>query len=369
MSIPGVPNANLLPREVWVEEGEESSAIAKRVLERLPDVARHTFPSGQPPVQVDFADGKQSLVLKRHRGAFLEHCPAGTSGLVCCNYLVVNFASNCPFDCSYCFLQDYLASSARLTAFTNVDEGLAEIEKVLRAHPEKPFRIGTGELADSLALDPLTSLSRDLVPFFARHENATLELKTKSECVDELLQIDPRGRTVVSFSLTPERIAAVEERGTASVAARLAAARRLVAAGYKIGVHFDPIIEHEGWQRNYDELIEQTFAAVDASQLAWFSLGSLRMTSSLRRRVRERPTRDNAAVLGAELVECSDGKLRVWRGLRVRMYRSLVRRIRTWAPEVALYLCMEGPQVWQRVMDEIPSDRNLGLRLAAGARW
>ena len=32
---------------------------------------------------------------------------------------------------------------------------------------DRQFRIGTGELADSLALDPLTGLSRELVPFFA----------------------------------------------------------------------------------------------------------------------------------------------------------------------------------------------------------
>jgi spore photoproduct lyase len=53
------------------------------------------------------------LVLQRHRGGFLRHCPAGTAGLVCCNYLVVNLASNCPMDCSYCFLQDYLADAPR----------------------------------------------------------------------------------------------------------------------------------------------------------------------------------------------------------------------------------------------------------------
>ncbi len=67
----------------------------------------------------DFAAGKRVLLLAPRRGAFLEHCPAGTRGLACCNYLVVNFASNCPMDCRYCFLQEYLADNPALTAYVN----------------------------------------------------------------------------------------------------------------------------------------------------------------------------------------------------------------------------------------------------------
>jgi hypothetical protein len=111
---------------------------------------------------------------------------------------------------------------------------------VLRARPERSFRIGTGELADSLALDPLTGLSRHLVPFFAARANATLELKTKTDNVGELLDLDPRGRVVVSWSVNAPAIVAAEEHGTASLAERLSAARRVQEAGYRLGFHFDP---------------------------------------------------------------------------------------------------------------------------------
>ena len=36
---------------------------------------------------------------------------------------------------------------------------------------------------------------------------------------------------------------------------------------------------------------------------------------------------------------------------------------------VPLYLCMEPAGVWERVMGDVPTDRSLGLRLAAGATW
>src|SRR5574337_285836 len=63
-----------------------------------------------------------------HRGTFMQYCPAGTPGLTCCRYLVVSFASNCPFDCRYCFLQQYLANNAAVKAYANVEDGLAEID-------------------------------------------------------------------------------------------------------------------------------------------------------------------------------------------------------------------------------------------------
>src|SRR5262249_9518810 len=152
---------------------------------------------------------------------------AGTAGMVCCNYLVIDFGSNCPFDCSYCFLQEYLANNPALKVFTNVGDALGEVDAVHRGHRDRTFRIGTGERVDSLALDHLTDLSCELVPFFAAHDNALLELKTKSDRVENLLRHDPRDRVVVSWSVNPSAITAVEEAGCASLAQRIAAAVRV----------------------------------------------------------------------------------------------------------------------------------------------
>jgi spore photoproduct lyase len=355
-----------VPDAVWIERGEIDTPIARTVQERC--AGRVELFDGWPPVQAaNVRDGKRGLVLQRHRGSFLRHCPAGTSGLVCCNYLVVNLASNCPMDCSYCFLQDYLAGTPALTAFTNVDEALAEIDTVVRAHPERQFRIGTGELSDSLALDPLTNLSQQLVPFFAVRRNAVLELKTKTDCVDALLDLDPRGQVVVSWSMNAAAVIERDEPGTATLAERLRAARRVQAAGYRVGFHFDPLVEFEDWEAGYAAAIEAIAAAVDRRAIAWVSLGSLRLSGALALAVRSRP--QAGYVLGAELVAGADGKARVWRGLRLRMYRHMVERLNAALGPVPLYLCMEPPGVWEKVMGQVPTDRALGMRLAAGAAW
>ena len=207
------------PQEMLIERGEENAPVVQRALQRLPQLPVRLVDRGErPPVEGladPFGAGKKTLLFTRNRSRFLEHCPAGTPGLVCCNYLVVSLISNCPMDCSYCFLQDYLANNPLLTVYTNVDELLDELAAVVDRQPWKQFRIGTGELSDSLALDPLLGFSAELVPFFAQRDNVVLELKTKTDCVEGLLELDPQGRTVVSWTITPAEIAEAESRTAA----------------------------------------------------------------------------------------------------------------------------------------------------------
>jgi spore photoproduct lyase len=166
-----------------------------------------------------FGAGKRRMLFTRQRSTFgaLSCRDAGTRVL----QLVVSLISNCPMDCSYCFLEKYLANNPTLKVFTNVEDLLSEVAKAVDRQPWRQFRIGTGELSDSLALDHLLGFSSDLVPFFAQRKNVLLELKTKSNGIDGLLAHDPKGRVVVSWSLTPPEISDAEERGTASLAERL----------------------------------------------------------------------------------------------------------------------------------------------------
>ncbi len=359
------------PSEIWIERGEEGSTVARTAVERLPQVPTRFFTADAPPPAVDFDLGKKSLVLKRHRGGFLEHCPAGTSG-----YGLLQLSGRqLREQLSLRLLVLLPAGLSRrairgLTAFTNVESGLEEIDRALSSHPAQavPDRHRRARRQPGARSGDRARVAL-LVPFFAARGNAVLELKTKSDCIEELLGLDPRGRTVVSWSLSPETVVA-EEYGTAPLAARLVAAARVRAAGYQVGFHLDPIVEHEGWESAYGRLLDDAFDAVEPGSIAWFSLGSLRMTPALQRKVRARPAATPALrVQGAELVPGEDGKLRVWRGLRVRMYRFLVERIRAVAPDTPLYLCMEGPGIWQQAMREVPTDRELGVRVAAGARW
>lgn len=356
-----------VPQEIIVERGSERGPIFRNLHAALPRVPfkfvdELSGENGALSLSLDsFGDAKKTLFLTRHKGEFLKKCP-GSEGQLCCNYFVINFASNCPMDCSYCYLQEYLAHNPALKVFSNVNDLLAEAEDLLGRHRRVFFRIGTGEITDSLALDPYIGFTREIIPFFAEQPNVLLELKTKSDCVEGLLGLDPKERVAVSWSMNPQKVIDLDEHGTASLDERLRAARRCQEAGYRLGFHFDPMIEYPGWEQDYEETIEKTFAAVDWRRISFFSIGVLRNTPGLKRAMRERFPRTQ--LLTGEQVPCGDGKLRYFQPLRVEMYRKMVRWIRRAAPTVLIYLCMESKEVWKQVFGFAPScQKELGNQM------
>lgn len=359
------------PEEVIVEQGSECSPIYRNLRRSLPQVPFRLVDDISPQngnrmtIGDPFGAAKRKLYLTKHKGEFFKKCP-GSEGQVCCNYFVINFASNCPMDCSYCYLQEYLADNSDLKVFSNVGDLIAEADQVFSKHRGMFFRVGTGEITDSLALEPYTGMVAELMPYFVEQPNVLLELKTKSDCVDSLLNFDPKGRVVVAWSMNPQSVIDRDEADTATMSERLAAAKRCQEAGYRLGFHFDPLIEYPGWTADYENMLDEVFATIDWKRLSWLSLGVLRNTPGLKRAMRKRFP--ESGLLTGEQVLSPDGKLRYFQPLRVEMYRKMVHWIRRAAPTVKIYLCMESKEVWQQVFGFAPAcEKDLGSEIAPGA--
>lgn len=355
------------PQEVVVEQGEERSPIFRNLKRAFPEVPftfvedPKSFWTTLAQAREPLGTGKKKLFLVRHKGDFLKKCP-GSQGQVCCNYFVINFASNCPMECSYCYLQEYLAHNPALKVFSNVDNLIEEAHELLSRHRRFLFRIGTGEITDSLALDPYIGFCAEVIPFFAEQPNVLLELKTKSDCVEDLLKLNPKGRVVVSWSMNPQRVIERDEHLTASFEERLAAARRCQDGGYKVGFHFDPMIEYPGWEPDYRDMVGRIFTTLAPSRIAWISMGVLRNTPGLKRIMRQRFSTTD--LVAGEQVLCPDGKMRYFQPLRVSMYRKMLGWIREASPTVFVYLCMESKEVWNQVFGFVPScEKELGNQM------
>jgi spore photoproduct lyase len=339
-------------RTVILHPDAVGSALAKRVTERVPAVVPVVAaePSALLPGRRQ-VHAKDTLFLSRHRGPFLKSCP-GTAGYICCGYRVLNLVTGCPMDCTYCILQVYLNQPC-ITVNVNWEDSLREIRDLTLRHPGRTVRLGTGELADSLALEPLTDLARELIPLVLAFPEVVLELKTKTTEVDNLLGIDPRGRVVLSWSLNAEEITAGDEKGAPPLVERLRAAALCGQAGYRIGVHFDPLVRFPGWEHAYGRVVEALYDHLDPGWISWISLGTLRYPPALDAIIRNRFPESRLPL--EELVPGLDGKLRYFRPLRVQMYRRIYGEIRRRDPHRAVYLCMESPEVWKESLGWSPS--------------
>jgi spore photoproduct lyase len=346
--------SSYIPKRILVQEQAWDDRATHEILERLPGIETTTIQDldsrAMPHDPSSYA--RNTLILMRYPGKFLKSCQ-GSGAEICCNYFVVSYAWNCHLECTYCVLQSYLSSEV-LVVCTNIEELLLDVKSTLEQSPERIFRIGTGELADSLALDHLTHYSRRLVPLVASLPNGVLELKTKTNQISNLQDLDHHGHTVISWSMNSKHICRTEERKAATFEERLSAAVQCQDWGYKIGFHFDPLVLHEDWEEGYREAVREIFRAVNPERIAWISLGALRFPPHLRDLVRKRfPA---SKVPCGEFVPGHHGKDRYFRPIREEMYRKMRAWIRAEAPRVFVYLCMENRFVWEQSLGEDPLD-------------
>lgn len=279
-------------------------------------------------------------------------CATFNEKYLCCRVHVLRSVHNCPFECSYCFLQNYLTDGSTKIV-DDMDTLIQEVENKISAEPGRLFRIGTWELGDSLALEKESGQAAKLIHFFSGLKNAVLELKTKSDCVDSLLSLDHRGKTVISWSLNAASVIKNDEQRTAPLEHRLSAMQRVFRAGYPVGLHFDPMIFHEGWQEGYASLVQRVFETVPPERTAWISIGSLRFNPEMRKKIEN--NYPGSRLTCAEMVLGDDAKVRYVKPLRVSMYRHLYGELKKHVPQgILIYLCMERWDVWDKVFGYHP---------------
>ena len=345
------------PGRLAVERDLLETPLGRRLGELLPveTVRERISPADYP----DFKAG--DLVLARHFGSFVKPCP-GTRGYNCCGLQIIHFGLGCYLDCSYCILQCYLDTSALVT-FGNVEEGLAEFDQLETWEEGRPRRFCTGEFTDSLLLEDMTGFGRRLVEKFAKARNAVLELKTKTVNIDELLDLNHNGRTIISFSVNAPEISRREESRAAPLKRRLEAAARAAANGYRLAFHFDPIIRHPGWEDGYRRTVDDIFNSVPADRIAWISMGVFRYPPALKNVVRRR--HPWSRIMDDEFILAEDGKMRLPRPLRVEIYSRMKEAVTAADPKACLYMCMESPRVWREVYGYDPGSEGLIAMLDA----
>lgn len=345
---------------LWIHKDSQGSAVANRLMglfptEKITVVDEQPFLERQGEMSArEYDQSKRHLYIVPFRGHFFKRCPGASQkkAITCCNYHVLNLGQQCNMNCSYCYLQSYL-NTPLMTVYSNLDQALKELEEFSLNKGKQPLRVGTGEVIDSLSLDPLTLYSRPLIEFFNRHPQWILEFKTKSSHVDQFLDCAHQGNVVVSWSINPQSVISHEEHGTASLVERLAAAERCVQKGFPIAFHLDPMIHHPNWQNNYETLIRELTQRFQRKDLHGVTIGTLRFQPEQRHMMRERFGM-KSWVNGAEMFPSESGKLRYDSQLRNSMFRFAVETFKKYS-DWPVSLCMETPESWIATYDQMPS--------------
>jgi len=344
------PASLFQPRKIVLAKGSITTAARRRLVDSICAV----YPKAEVIEQLAVphnkvrieADDPLDLHYRGHRVlVFGEHQSAvGRSdeeGNTCPNFWHFSPYGFCPYGCSFCYLSGTqgVRFSPTVKIYVNLEEILAEIDHVAcRLGHEEAFYLG--KLQDGMALDPLTSYSRVMIPFFASHPYARLRVLSKGADFDNVLGLEHCGHTVLCWSLNPAAVRKEYEVITPPIEDRIRAIRRCAGAGYPVRIMLMPVIPIPDWQRHYDELLEQLLTQV---QLDRITLGGICSYGPALQIMEGKLGKDNLISRSLTVLDNppGDGRTRYPVETRAAIYRHLLDTIRRHQPDLTCALCME----------------------------
>ncbi|MFJ9622895.1 spore photoproduct lyase family protein [Streptomyces sp. NPDC101181] len=262
-------------REVYGEPAALASPRGQQILARLPgvpvtEVAGHwRIPSlhgNAGSVSRWTRIKRETLVLGVRQS--LTTRPNGRSA----DWIAPGASNGCAMACAYCYVPRRKGYANPVTLFTNIEAIVAHLQRHVRAQGPKPepnqcdphaWVYDIGENGDCSVDALICDNTADLIAAFRALPTAKASFATKFVNPD-LLDLDPRGRTRVRFSLMPHDDSRLLDIRTSPVARRIAAAADFLDAGYEVHFNLSPVVLRSGWQRDWAELLVQLDDVVPA---------------------------------------------------------------------------------------------------------
>ncbi len=292
------------------------------------------------------AGGEATLVQQVNDGSIVKRfdktpVPKKPTDVVCPHFLELKWAYGCPYDCAWCYLKGTFRF--RPEGIKPVIKDYEKIElhvKGFLSADTAPEILNTGEIADSLMGEKSgNSFSKFITPMFEAQDKHRVLFLTKSDRVQNLLEVQPHEQVIVSFSLNADRVARRWEKRAPSVTRRIEAARKVCEAGYETRIRIDPMIPVANWKKHYSDLLDQLFSKLTPERITLGSLRGLQSTIN--------GATDTSWV--KYLHETSNWGKKVDFNCRYWMYLTLIEYLRDKYNYGKVALCKETLQMWEKL--------------------
>lgn len=173
---------------------------------------------------------------------------------------------NCVFDCSYCYLKWAFKNDMQVY-FVNYDEIKKEISNVIEKD-KNPMRFYSSDYSDILWSNKISGFLQEFVPFFEKFDNVMMEVRTKSTCIQDIIDLwfVPKN-TEFAFSLNPQILIDKYEKWTPCLDDRIKAINKLLEQWYKVWLRFLPLLPVKNYEQIYTEFVEYIKKNIDIKKI------------------------------------------------------------------------------------------------------
>lgn len=226
---------------------------------------------------------KQTLVVGVKHSLKLDPCRPSAD-------YQFSLGTSCPGNCQYCYLQTTQGKRPYVRIYVNLEEIFQTITKYIAHNSPEITTFEAASTSDPVAVEHLTGSLKETIEFFGRQEQGRLRVVTKFPQIDSLLSAAHQGHTRFRFSINSEYVIQNFEHGTARLAERIAAARRIAEADYPLGFILAPIMRYPGWEAEYSALFAELSRQIRDAEFAniSFELIQYRFTSAAKKVIFER---------------------------------------------------------------------------------
>ena len=276
-----------------------------------------------------------NLYIAKKRGNLVKETP-NAYGLDGDKHYYYIHQYNCIYECDYCYLQGYF-NSPDIVLFINHQEIIEEMQKIMDKSQNRVW-FHAGEFSDSLALSHITNEFQYYYDFLDKNPKALIEFRTKSINTKALL--GPKENLFITYSLSPSEKIKQHDLKTPPLKHRLNAINKLYMAGYKIGIHLDPIIYDEDFKGKYNNFLNELNKAIPIKEIEYISIGVVRFTADVHNEVKK--NYPESAIHKEELVKTENNLIRYNKPMRMWILNTVNEMILAYGINQAhVYKCME----------------------------
>jgi len=285
----------------------------------------------------------KSLVQKVGDGSIIcrfekTPLPQNKTDVICPHFLELKWANGCAYDCAWCFLQGTFRFTGKQPREKDRFKVREHVSTFLN-NGSVPEVLNTGELCDSLLSEHSNEpFSKFIIPLFEAQRKHKVLFLTKSNHIDNLLNINEHRNVIVSFSMNAPAVSKVWEKAPA-VEERIEAAKKVSDVGYETRIRIDPMVPVFEWEKHYVELIDKIF---DKFRPERITIGSLRGLQSTINNSKDR-------TWVKFLTEKSNWGKKIDSEIRYEMYSLIIDYLRKNYCYTNVALCKETIEMWEKI--------------------